>query len=320
MFCPKCGMDNPDRAVYCGTCGMPLPQGPPVRSGVVGYCPSCGVAIAPGLQFCPTCGAPLGDGNEGNGSFNTDDGLPASDLRDQSDAHPHNRRNQVAWFIVFAVIIATAGMLWSSSSGQKGKITAADVGSAADGFEKVKQNEISNEGYDTAEEAVQTIEMPLNAIYSNLKGAYENGVDDESIRDFAQTVYNGMPSAFTKAVTSSENMTEQEAIDEMAQGFYSSLGIEESDLEYIDKLSFNAAVKLADKLDSDELDAVNEWLDKAGMVNEATAGYKIGETLTAEAVDGSVDLGDSSSQDISDIRLEVIEVGGKWFIWSSTFS
>lgn len=311
MLCPNCGVDNPDEAVYCGICGMPLPRKRDSRSNTETYCLNCGSVVVSGLRFCPTCGVPLA---------RSDDGISSTALRDRMAAPPPKKAKTVVRVVICFVIVAVVGALCRLLPVLMSGDSGLDVDSAIGGFEKVKQSEISGEGYGTAEEAAQTIEAPLNAIYSDLKGAYENGADDGPIRDFAQTVYNGMPSAFTEAVTSGENMTKQEAIDEMAQGFSSSLGIEESDLEYIDKLSFTATVKLADKLDSDELDAVNEWLGKAGMVNEATAGYKIGETLTAEAVDGSVDLGDSSSQDISDIRLEVIEVGSKWFLWSSTFN
>jgi membrane protease subunit (stomatin/prohibitin family) len=52
VLCPKCGVQNPQAAKFCGSCGAPLQAG-----GV--NCPKCGTANAAGAKFCSSCGGPL---------------------------------------------------------------------------------------------------------------------------------------------------------------------------------------------------------------------------------------------------------------------
>lgn len=320
MLCPNCGTDNPTEAVYCIACGKPLSPRNPPRTAAVGCCPSCGSAVASGLRFCPACGAPLVESIESGGNLDVNGGQTPLDIQDRPVAQPRKRRRQVVWFVVFVAIVVAMRALWGMLPDLNNGVTAEGVASAAGTLAKVKQDEIADEGYDTAEEAAQSIEAPINSIYSNLKDVYANGKDDESVRAFAQIIYDGFPPAFMDASISEDGVTKQEIVDEISQGFVSSLGIEESDLEHLDKFKLTATIKLMDELGSDEIDAVNEWLDRAGMLNRATAGYKVGETLNVEAVDGSVDLSSVNSDDVSDISLEVIEIGGKWFLWSSAFN
>ncbi len=50
--CPSCGIENPERARFCMSCGTQLPTG----------CPACGAESPPGAKFCIECGAALGGG------------------------------------------------------------------------------------------------------------------------------------------------------------------------------------------------------------------------------------------------------------------
>jgi len=83
MFCPKCGSQNPDGAVFCMKCGASLsgqPQSPQSQSapkapvlaptGATSLkCPNCGAPIAPKFGemviTCEYCGSGVTLGNEG---------------------------------------------------------------------------------------------------------------------------------------------------------------------------------------------------------------------------------------------------------------
>src|ERR687888_2400940 len=48
--CPSCGVENPERARFCMSCGTALAPS----------CPSCGAENPPGAKFCIECGFDLG--------------------------------------------------------------------------------------------------------------------------------------------------------------------------------------------------------------------------------------------------------------------
>ncbi len=50
MLCGSCGQENPENALYCTSCALPLLR-----------CPSCGGEIRPQYVTCPQCGEALGE-------------------------------------------------------------------------------------------------------------------------------------------------------------------------------------------------------------------------------------------------------------------
>lgn len=56
MKCPKCGADNPDYAIYCGSCTEELPKETAMPTGPR-TCPACHKENPPGQKFCGDCGA-----------------------------------------------------------------------------------------------------------------------------------------------------------------------------------------------------------------------------------------------------------------------
>jgi class 3 adenylate cyclase/tetratricopeptide (TPR) repeat protein len=51
--CPKCGQENPPGFAFCGACGTPVAEQPPLT------CATCGQVNPPGFRFCGGCGASL---------------------------------------------------------------------------------------------------------------------------------------------------------------------------------------------------------------------------------------------------------------------
>ncbi len=58
MRCPKCGADNPDYAIYCGSCSEELPEVSAIPAGPR-TCPKCRRENPQGQKFCGDCGASL---------------------------------------------------------------------------------------------------------------------------------------------------------------------------------------------------------------------------------------------------------------------
>jgi hypothetical protein len=62
MKCPKCGLDNPDDARFCGQCGAPMPVAPlPPDHGPAGEVPSnLNIGIIAGSVLIPLLGIIMG--------------------------------------------------------------------------------------------------------------------------------------------------------------------------------------------------------------------------------------------------------------------
>lgn len=128
--------------------------------------------------------------------------------------------------------------------------------------------------------------------------------------------------AVIDAIADEEGVTKDGLVEITAESMSSAVPFTESDLEYLDKLSISAAVKLTDQLDAGHLDEVNEVLDRCGLTERATDGYKVGETVTFRALDGSLssDGNESESYDVSDTTIEVIQIADRWYLWSSALN
>lgn len=50
IICPSCGVQSPEGAAFCDSCGAPLPSG---------TCPNCHATVRAGDTYCDHCGHPL---------------------------------------------------------------------------------------------------------------------------------------------------------------------------------------------------------------------------------------------------------------------
>ncbi len=66
--CPSCGIDNPERARFCMSCGAALST----------TCPTCETQNPPGAKFCIECGTGLGAGGSRRGGASAGLGAPAA--------------------------------------------------------------------------------------------------------------------------------------------------------------------------------------------------------------------------------------------------
>lgn len=310
MVCPNCGTNNLDSAVYCGECGALLAKRGSAGAPVTGYCSRCGSAVTAGTCFCENCGSPL----VGNGA---DQSLAVPQALKSGKSHKRVLL-ALACAVWLLIVLAVDVLIVTLPDLIDGEATVGT--SAVDG--ESDASEISDGGYSTAEQAAQTLEIPLNDIYANLTSVLANGANDKSIRAYATTFCDGFPPAVIDAIADEEGVTKDGLVEITAESMSSAVPFTESDLEYLDKLSISAAVKLTDQLDAGHLDEVNEVLDRCGLTERATDGYKVGETVTFRALDGSLssDGNESESYDVSDTTIEVIQIADRWYLWSSALN
>lgn len=59
MYCPRCGKEIDEAAVYCTKCGYKLPQ----KNTEVEqrFCPKCGAEVRKEENFCSSCGTRIGE-------------------------------------------------------------------------------------------------------------------------------------------------------------------------------------------------------------------------------------------------------------------
>ena len=68
--CKACGLDMPENAVFCGSCGTPVEKEPAAveAANPIWKCKNCGTEIKDEIKFCGVCGTPAGSSGPSSGA------------------------------------------------------------------------------------------------------------------------------------------------------------------------------------------------------------------------------------------------------------
>lgn len=284
MFCPSCGAKNPDVATFCGSCGKPMPE-VPRKDTSVSYCPRCGAKLDVGAIICGECGQRLGNNGEPSP-------MPSpSPVPSSQPIHKVQFNKKLVPLVVAAVVVVIAICAFGNFFG------------GGDG------------GRGTANEMAQTLNGPLNKVYSS-------GADEDSIREFAEAYIDGFPPEVINAELQKSNMTKDDIIDMAEDAFKYGVGSASSVADYLDKMDVDATIKLGDQLDSDDIDNINDKISEYDIEDRVTAGYKLGANVTVTALDDLPVLkrGETKSRDVASLGIYTIKIGKKWYLWMPQFN
>lgn len=282
MYCPKCGKDNPDEAVFCGSCGMAFPKMPKLETKVT-FCPKCGSKVEKGAAFCGACGASLN-----TMAVSTSPKLMQTTVAAVGQGKKSFNKKLVPVIVAVAIVVIAIFVV---------------------------SNITGSGGHGSAEEVSQTLETPLNKVYSS-------GMDEDSVRELVEAFVDGFPSKVMDAELKKSGMTRDDFTEECLSEFKSALGSMSSIASYLDKMQIKAAVKIRDSLDSDDIENINDKLDEYDIQERVTNGYKIGADVTVTALDDlpALSKGETKTNSISNLGIYAIQLGGKWYLWMPQFS
>lgn len=248
------------------------------------YCPRCGAKLDAGAVFCGECGQQLGNNGEPSPK-------PSPSLVPSSQPIHKIQFNKKLVLLVVAVVIVV--------------IAICAFGNFVGG---------GDSGRGTASEMAQTLNGPLNKVFSS-------GADEDSIREFAEAYIDGFPPEVINAELQNSNMTKEDIIDMAEDAFRYGMGSVSSVADYLDKMDVNATIKLGDQLDSDDVDSINDKISEYGIDDQVTVGYKLGADVTVTALDDlpALKKGETKSSDVANLGIYTIKIGNRWYLWMPQF-
>lgn len=276
MFCPNCGTDNPNSAVFCGSCGCALPRVQKEVQPSVQYCPKCGQKIDSGAAFCGNCGLSLGTAPQP---------LPTpAPVQPASKLNVVNKK--IAMVAVAAVLVVIAlSFLGNLLGGKSGRGTANDV--------------------------AQTLEEPLNNVYaSGLDDESLNTFAETLVDELPSEVVDtelqksGMTKDEAVGMVASQMSSSMGSMSSL-KSYLDKMQIETS-IKLTDELDSDAIDDINKKLEEYGLyDSVTEGYKIGADV-----------TVTALEDLPALSKGETKTNSVSNLGAEAIKVDGRWYLWS----
>ena len=111
--------------------------------------------------------------------------------------------------------------------------------------------------------------------------------------------------------------TRDDVVDEVKEGMEGSLSSIES---IIDDVSVTAQVSVGDRIDSDEIDDLEDTFKDHDLRLDIDEGYELDLTATIVAKDdiGTMQKGDKEDNTVSGV-LEAFSIDGRWYLWYDMF-
>ena len=255
-------------------------------------CPNCGNPVKPTAAFCGTCGTRLMVPTTVPGP------VPAPEPLSAPNPNPVNVMPQRTAYLaiaglntkwvgaaIFATIIVVASLAVGSGS--------ASVGRAS---------------------SPQQLADMLTENYNNL---FRSDFDDESLDAFASDVVDSMPKDIINKALEETGYTRDDVVDEVKEGMEGSLSSIES---IIDDVSVTAQVSVGDRIDSDEIDDLEDTFKDHDLRLDIDEGYELDLTATIVAKDdiGTMQKGDKEDNTVSGV-LEAFSIDGRWYLWYDMF-
>lgn len=252
-------------------------------------CPNCGNPVNPTAAFCRTCGTrltvPVPGPVPAPGPMPAPKPVPANGMPQGADLAIAGLNTKWVGAAIFAIIIVVASLAVGSGS--------ASVGRAS---------------------SPQQLADMLTENYNNL---FRSDFDDESLDAFASDVVDSMPKDIINKALEETGYTRDDVVDEVKEGMEGSLSSIES---IIDDVSVTAQVSVGDRIDSDEIDDLEDTFKDHDLRLDIDEGYELDMNATIVAKDdiGTMQKGDKEDNTVSGV-LEAFSIDGRWYLWYDMF-
>lgn len=246
------------------------------------FCPKCGASLPDGAGFCGSCGAQLGQTNQ----------QPAAAAAVATTAMKAGGPNKkiiigagvVAVIVVIAIIVGIV----SCASGFKGAKTPSDF---------------------------------CVSLNKSMEKVIKDGFSENSAKKFAKDLINMMPPGYVDAYCKSNNIS-KDTLDKQIESATGSLGSLGPSLSpYLKSLDIKWTFSATKELSSSTISSINAQFNKVGYTKYATSGYYLSMDLSMTAKEAipaaNLKAGQTRSQTGMSTGMYVIQVDGKWYLFSS---
>ena len=290
MYCPHCGSQLPDGAAFCGHCGKPVaPQ--PVAGAAQPTASSPQPAPAPSPVSGPQSAPPFA---AAPGSV-PPSVPPAPAGQSPFDVKPPKKPFRVtrgmtigilavAMVAVMAIVLAVSGVFGGG-----------------------------------AHKSAQGIADQTDALFDDLM---QSDFDSAAFEKFGGGIIDLFPPEFVDASLEESGHTREELIQYMGSSLGGSMEYYGSTLSsYTDMFTISIDVELGDRLDSYDIESINDTLASSGCDDVVTEGYYLtGEASVTfnEGYEG-YSAGETESEDMGNIGLCAIKIGNSWYLWPGVY-
>ena len=275
------------------------------------FCPHCGAQLPDGSAFCGNCGSPLNAVPQANPNPMPEQppvppvqppvqppaGQPGGayyqgTAPQQGPVMPatkpakrpfHVTRGMTIGILavgvvaIVAIVLAVTGVFGGGGHGSA-QAVADGVESA---FTDLLESDLEGDDWERFGLAIVGL-MPEEAVEVSID---EQGYD--SREDFAEYIGESMGSSLSYAST------------------------------YLDMVDLSFEIEVGSRLDSDEIDSMNDSLDALGVDLEVEEAYELEGSITATLLEdfGGYEAGESESSDMGYIGMCAVKIGGSWYLW-----
>lgn len=160
--------------------------------------------------------------------------------------------------------------------------------------------------------SAQSIADSVESAFTDLIASDLEGDDWER---FGLDIVSLMPE---EAVEASIDMQGYDSREDFAEYMGESMGSSLSYARtYLDMVDLSFEIEVGGRLDSDEIDSMNDSLDGLGVDLEVEEAYELEGSITATLLEdfGGYEAGESESSDMGYIGMCAVKIGGSWYLW-----
>ena len=290
MYCPHCGSQLPDGAAFCGHCGKPVaPQ--PVADAAQPNASAPQPAPAPspvsGPQSAPPFAAAPGSVPPGV--------PPAPAGQSPFDVKPPKKPFRVTRGMtigIFAVAVVAVVAIVLAVSGVFGG---------------------------GAHKSAQGIADQTDALFDDLM---QSDFDSAAFEKFGSGIIDLIPPELIDSALEETGRTREELIQYMGSSLGGSMEYYASTpSSYTDMFTISIDVELGDRLDSYDIESINDALESSGCEGVVTEGYYLtGEvSVTFNEDYEGYSAGETESEDMGNIGVCAIKIGNSWYLWPGVY-
>lgn len=290
MYCPHCGSQLPDGAAFCGHCGKPVaPQ--PVAGAAQPNASAPQPAPAPspvaGQQSAPPFATAPGSVPPGV--------PPAPAGQSPFDVKPPKKPFRVTRGMtigIFAVAVVAVVAIVLAVSGVFGG---------------------------GAHKSAQGIADQTDALFDDLM---QSDFDSAAFEKFGSGIIDLIPPELIDSALEETGRTREELIQYMGSSLGGSMEYYASTpSSYTDMFTISIDVELGDRLDSYDIESINDALASSGCDGVVTEGYYLtGEvSVTFNEDYEGYSAGETESEDMGNIGVCAIKIGNSWYLWPGVY-
>ncbi|WP_236028198.1 hypothetical protein [Bifidobacterium pongonis] len=162
----------------------------------------------------------------------------------------------------------------------------------------------------SAQEVANVLTVAVNRLYSS-------NMDNDATEKYVRTIWKYLPEDLADAAIEECDGDKDAAIEKisgMAGDAIDSMGV--------DKVKARAMFSIGDKVDSSDIRESNNAFHDAKFKSRIAEGYEleVSGIVTAKEDIGQLKAGETKTMDSMSSGMEVVRIGGRWYVWSSSFN